>query len=90
MDRTVPVPVLTVLQARALARYASGTPARGIAAEEYISPRKMDEVFREAKVALGAKNLAQACLIAHKLGYLSLPDQNGNVSSQSSLVRQQI
>jgi len=69
--------------ARVLARYASGHSLKKIAEEEHLSLRSMKTLSREIRKRLGAGNLAQATLIAHELGYVSLPDEDGVVLAQS-------
>ncbi len=76
-------PVLTPLMARVLARYASGVGLKEIGEEIYYGHWKMDDLSLQIRERLGAKNLAQAALIAHKLGYISLPDESGIVYAQS-------
>lgn len=86
LDRTIrdaKRPVLTSLESRVLARYASGARMAEIAAEEFRSERQMDRISEIIKEKLSAENLAQAVLIAHQLGFISDPDDNLVVSSKS-------
>lgn len=76
-------PVLTPLMARVLARHASGVSLKQIATEIYSSERSVWALSKEIKKRLEAENLTQAALRAHQLGYITLPDVNGIVCSQS-------
>ena len=81
-------PVLTPLMARVLARHASGISLKQIATEIYSSERSVWALSEAIKKRLEAKNLTQATLRAHQLGYITLPDENGIVCSQSPYIEQ--
>lgn len=73
--------------ARILARSASGRTLNEIAVEEYVSVPEINRIVRKIKERLGAENLVQAALIAHREGFISLPDADGQVYAHSSLDR---
>lgn len=54
-----------------------------IAAEEFVSLRTVDASMQIIRSKLGAANNVQAALIAHALGYLSDPNDEGVVLAQS-------
>lgn len=74
---------LTPQEARFLALSASGNNNHEKSEMMYISIREVDEISKRVKRKLNAKSLPQAVLLAHKLGYISLPDDAGQVTAQS-------
>ena len=78
---------LTHQQARILARHASGRTLVEVAREEFVSVRQMERMTMAIRTTLGARNMAQAVMVAHGLGYLSLPDDDGLVRHQSPFDR---
>ncbi len=68
---------------RVLALHASGASLTEIAEMEHISARQIDNTSLQIRRRLPARNLAQAVLMAHKFGYITLPDENGVVLAQS-------
>lgn len=74
---------LTPSQALFLARYASGATLDEIARETFRSMRAIERMSHGVRKQLNVETLAQACLVAHSLGYISLPDENGIVHAHS-------
>lgn len=85
VDRAVRKPTLTVLQTRILARTASGVKLKEIAKEEYLSLSEINRVTRDLKDRLGARNLAQAVLLACQNGLITPVDEKGISQPQSML-----
>lgn len=81
---------MTALQSRILARHASGHEFIEIAGDEYLSKREIARVCKEIRDRLGAKNMAQAAMIAYSAGHITLPDENGIVTSQSMIDREKL
>lgn len=74
-------PVLTPLMRSVLAALASGKTVAETADDLFIAERAVYTQLAEAKTRLGALNTAQAVLIAHRHGYIALPDDSGVVIS---------
>jgi len=76
-------PALTPQEARFLAFVGSGVKLSDIAEAMYVSEREVGSISRRVRRKLESRSLAQAILLAHKLGYVSLPDDDGVVVAQS-------
>ena len=75
-SRTKP---LTPLMRSILSAHASGKTLKVIAQELFISYREICRQVEEIKRRLNSRNLAQSVMIAHKYGYIALPDDEGRV-----------
>lgn len=84
VDRPVQQPAnLTPRQARILARYAAGASFAEIAAEEYIGRKKIFGELSAIREKLGVPNTVATIMAAHRLGYISHPDDSGVIRSLS-------
>lgn len=65
--------------ARILAGHASGLTLGQVALELYVSYSCVANTVQDIKKLLKAKTLAECVMKAHKLGYISDPDEHGIV-----------
>lgn len=83
VDSVVRRASLTPFQTRLISRFATGVTLKEIAKEEYVSLRKVKYEMEIIHKKLGVPNTVASIMVAHDMGYISHPDADGIVHSQT-------